>query len=64
MKLSLNNNNLVPDLFKLVDSEDAAGVPTVGAHFLSEAGGEASIADGKVLGFKPLFPVECSDGLL
>lgn len=27
------------DLFELVDPEDAPGVPSVGAHFLSEAGG-------------------------
>ncbi|KAG7239866.1 hypothetical protein INR49_030600 [Caranx melampygus] len=40
------------------------GVSAVGAHFLSEAGGEAGVAHGQVLGFEPLFPQEGCDGLL
>lgn len=36
----------------------------MGAHFLSEAGGEASVADGQVLRFEPLVPQEGCDGLL
>lgn len=44
--------------------EDAAGVSAVGAHFLSEAGGEAGEADGQVLGFQPLLSQEGGDGLL
>ncbi len=44
--------------------EDPAGVSSMGAHFLSEAGGDASIAEGQVLGFEPLFPQEGCDGLL
>jgi len=47
-----------------VDPEDAAGVSAVGAHFLPEAGGEASVADGQVLGLQPLVPQEGGDGLL
>lgn len=39
------------DLLKLVHPEDAASVPAMRANFLSEAGGEAGVADGKVLGF-------------
>ncbi|KAF3860034.1 hypothetical protein F7725_000289 [Dissostichus mawsoni] len=52
------------DLLKLVHSEDPARVSAVGAHFLSEAGGEAGVADGQVLGFQPLVPQEGGDGLL
>lgn len=44
--------------------EDATCVSAVRAHFLSEAGGEAAVAYGKVLGLEPLFPQECCDGLL
>lgn len=51
-------------LLKLVDPEDPAGVPAVGAHFLPEAGGEAGVADGQVLGLEPLVPQEGGDGLL
>lgn len=52
------------DLLKLVHPEDAPGVPAVGAHFLPEAGGEAGVADGKLLGFEPLVSQEGCDGLL
>lgn len=44
--------------------EDPAGVPAMGAHFLSEAGGEAGVSDGQVLGLEPLIPQEGCDGLL
>lgn len=36
----------------------------MGAHFLSEARGEAGVADGQVLGLEPLVPQEGCDGLL
>lgn len=55
---------LRPDLLKLVHPEDAAGVAAVGAHFLSEAGGEAGVADGQILRLEPLVPQEGGDGLL
>lgn len=52
------------DLLKLVHPEDPTGVSSMGAHFLSEAGGEAGVADGQVLRFEPLFSQEGCDGLL
>lgn len=55
---------LCSDLLKLVHPEDAAGVPAVGAHFLSEAGGEAGVADREFLRFQPLIPQEGCDRLL
>lgn len=42
------------DLLKLVHPEDPTGISAMGAHFLSEAGWVASVADGEVLGFEPL----------
>lgn len=51
------------NLLKLVHPEDAASVSAMRAHFLSEAGGEAGVADGKVLGFEPFVSEEGSDGL-
>lgn len=44
--------------------EDPPGVSAVGTHFLSEAGGEAAVADGQVLRFEPLVPQEGCDRLL
>lgn len=44
--------------------EDPAGVSAMRAHFLSEAGGEAGVADGQVLGFQPLISQEGCDRLL
>lgn len=52
------------DLLKLVHPEDPTGVSAVGAHLLPEAGGEAGVADGQVLGLQPLVPEEGCDGLL
>lgn len=52
------------DLLKLVHPEDPTSVSAMGAHFLSEAGGDAGVADGQVLRFEPFVPQEGCDGLL
>lgn len=65
MKTNIKHNFcLTADLLKLVHPEDPAGVSAMGAHFLSEAGGEAGVADGQVFRFEPLVPQEGCDGLL
>lgn len=52
------------DLLKLVHPEDAPSVSAMRAHFLPEAGGEASVANGKLLGLEPFVSQEGCDGLL
>jgi len=52
------------DLLKLVHPEDPARVSSMGTHFLSEAGGEAGVANRQLLGFEPLVSQEGCDGLL
>ena len=52
------------DLFKLVDPEDAPGVPAVGAHFLSKAGGVTQVLDGQTLRGNPLVSVVGGNWLL
>lgn len=47
-----------------MDSEDPTCVSAVRAHFLSEAGGQASIADGEILWLQPLISQESSNWLL
>lgn len=56
-------NSISLYLLKLMHSKDPTRVPAMGAHFLSEAGGEAGIADGQFLRFEPLLPQEGCDGL-
>jgi hypothetical protein len=51
-------------LLKLMDSEDTTGVTAMRAHFLTKAGGEASVLDGQILWPQPLVPVQSRDGLL
>lgn len=51
-------------LLKLMDSKDTTGVSAMRAHFLTKAGGEASILDGQILRPQPLVPVQGRDGLL
>lgn len=47
-----------------MDPEDPSCVSAVRAHFLSEAGGHAGIADGKVFWLQPLISQEGCDWLL
>lgn len=51
-------------LLELVHPEDAAGVSSVGAHLLSEAGGDAGVTDRQVFWFEPLVPEKGRDRLL
>lgn len=47
-----------------MDPEDPTRVSAVRAHFLSEAGGDAGIADGKLLWLQPLISQEGCHWLL
>lgn len=47
-----------------MDSKDTSGITAVRAHFLTKAGGEASILDRQVLWPQPLVPVQSCNGLL
>ena len=51
-----NLNYISPDLLKLVHSEDASGVPTMGPHLLTEARGVPDVAFWEFLRFHPLLP--------
>lgn len=43
-------------LFKMVHTEDASGVPTMGPYLLAETRGVPNVAFRKFLWFRPLFP--------
>lgn len=47
-----------------MDPEDPTRVSAVRAHFLSEAGGEAGIADGEILWLQPFISQESCYWLL